>query len=62
MINLLNKKWYVMECSAGESCWCRIIGTNIDSNALEDCVVTSGALTKEKAEHIVELHNKYIEK
>lgn len=53
----INKKWYVTECFSGESCWCRTIVTDPSSDELEDCIVPSGSIGKDVAQHIVELHN-----
>lgn len=57
-MSIFHEKWHIVTCSAGESCWCRIITTNPESDDMEYCVVPSGAISKEVAEHVVNLHNK----
>lgn len=62
-------KWKTELCNQGESCWCRIISpvdiihyTKEDNTKEEiDCIIHSGAVPKEIAEHIVYLHNKQLE-
>ena len=60
--NLLSSKWYVQPCFSGESCWCRAITTDINDDSNDTCVVPDGSIKKAIAEHIVELHNKSLEK
>ena len=58
---LLNSKWYVQPCFTGESCWCRVITTDVNDDSNDTCVVPSGSINKEIAEYIVALHNKSLE-
>ena len=60
-MDFLKEKWYIVTCNAGESCWCRIITTDVNKNDMKHCVIHSGAVSKEIAEHIVNLHNKSLE-
>ena len=53
--NLLHTIWKIDLCHQGESCWCRMISS---LGGEEGDVISSGELSKEISEHIVELHNK----
>jgi hypothetical protein len=62
----LTTEWKVEPCFSGESCWCRIITLkekilfkNGESQE-EFSIIGSGAVNKELADHIVEVHNKSI--
>jgi hypothetical protein len=62
----LKVKWKVAPCFSGEECWCRLIvpdePINYDPNNIEEvCIVSSAAINKKMAEHIVKIHNKFIE-
>lgn len=55
-------KWKVEPCFSGEECWCRIIvpaePINYGPDNVEEvCIVSSAAINKEMAEHIVKVHN-----
>ena len=56
----LTVPWRTFECSTPD-CWCRGVGP-VDPIEDEDgndvFIIPSGVVTKECAEHIVELHNK----
>jgi hypothetical protein len=57
----LTIEWRVGTCNSGEDCWCRTIFPKedlIDDNGEEVYIVGYGSISKEFAEHIVELHNK----
>lgn len=52
--------WKIGKCSQGEICWCRTILTDtmvFDEEGQLLNVVDSGAIHKELAEYIVNLHN-----
>jgi len=51
--------WFIETCSQGEKCWCRTIVTKKGSDDMKDCVIPSGCITKEDAEFIVDLVNRY---
>lgn len=53
--------WYVKTCNQGKNCWCRIITSKKGSDDLEDCVVPSGAISKDDAELIVRVMNEWYE-
>lgn len=61
-MSMLDKKWYIQLCTQGEDCWCRMVSTDPISDDMDYMIACSGELSKEVAEHIVELHNTYIEK
>lgn len=46
--------WSVTLCHTGEKCWCRTISIagREESDALEDCVIPSGAVSKRDA-HLI---------
>lgn len=52
-------QWKVSLCNSGESCWCRVIET-VENIGDVGIVVSDGAIGKEEAEYIVELHNRRI--
>lgn len=62
----LNKKWKTAKCSV-QDCWCRLIvtedcPTGEDADyPLEYCILCSGAIDAETAEHIVSIHNQWID-
>ena len=45
-------EWFTDICNSGESCWCRTVGNKKGSDALEDCIIPSGAVGKLDAEFI----------
>ena len=54
------KKWKVVPCFVGESCWCRIIVTenyDVRTDRIEDTVIGSGEVCEDMAKHIAGLHN-----
>lgn len=60
----LNNKWQTIPCHTGKECWCRMIVTkDYDETTQEDdtLVCHAGALTKNVAEHVVKLHNNFID-
>ena len=65
MSDLINDTWYVGTCSSGESCWCRTISTKPNGDPDEDemdyCIAHAGCLSKDVAEHIVKIHNEWLE-
>jgi hypothetical protein len=62
-------KWKVSTCSQGKECWCRAIVPVVPISYTEDemnvgqeyTVVRPGELDKDLAEHLVRLHNNYID-
>jgi len=69
------RPWKAVTCSQGESCWCRIIKTvepiEYQVNASEEDeikfdliseIVPMGAIDSQFAEHVVNLHNHFLEK
>ena len=61
----LKSKWIATHCFVGESCWCNTITTETpiifgDDND-EVQIVSSGAINKQIAEHIVKVHNQSLE-
>lgn len=61
---LLTVKWKTSLCSQGEKCWCRGIDPVepiIYSEDEEAYVAAAGTIDKQTAEHIVMIHNKYID-
>jgi hypothetical protein len=62
--NNIKKKWKTATCNEGAKCWCRLIVTEDYSkktDKLENCIAHSGDLSKKEAQHIVEIHNKWLE-
>jgi hypothetical protein len=72
---LYNRPWKTVTCSQGESCWCRIIETvepieyqvnkseeDEDTFELISEVIPMGFINAEFAEHVVMLHNNFLEK
>lgn len=61
----LTVKWKTTPCSSGEKCWCRIIEPekeirDKDDNSIYIC--NSGCVPTEYAEHIVKIHNAFVDK
>jgi hypothetical protein len=61
----LKVKWKVEPCFSGEDCWCRMIvpsePINYNPDNVEEVyIVSSAAINKKMAEHIVNLHNQSI--
>lgn len=61
----LTVPWQVTPCSQGEKCWCRIIEpvkriTYGEGDIEEMYIAASGALPKEYAEYLVNLHNQHL--
>lgn len=62
--DMIQLRWKTELCNSGESCWCRLIVTEEKSvweNGSETWVVPDGSITKEEAEHIVEIHNQWLD-
>ena len=59
-IDIINQKWKTEPCHSGTDCWCRLISTEIDHGP-ESLIVSFGALNTENAEHIVKIHNEWLE-
>ena len=61
----LKSKWINKPCFVGEECWCNIITTETPIIFGEDNdevqIVSSGAINKQIAEHIVKVHNQSLE-
>lgn len=63
----LNVRWKVNVCSQGEACWCRTIIPEKpivyeDGDGHDELyIIDVGAVHKELAEHIVGIHNEYIQ-
>lgn len=65
----LTVKWKVDTCNQGEKCWCRVIKCDPpiifkekkNFQGDEYYPVRSGELDKDTAEHIVEVHNLYLQ-
>ena len=56
----LSVRWKTTPCPTGKECWCRIIEPEekiIDDKDNEIYIVGAGMISKEYAEHIVQLHN-----
>lgn len=58
-------KWKVEPCFIGEDCWCRLVvpeeTINYGHDNVEEVyIISSGAIDKKMAEHIVKAHNQYI--
>lgn len=51
--------WKTKTCFTGESCWCKEI---VLDNKKETRIIMYGEISKLEAEHIVYLHNSYINK
>ena len=70
----LNILWKLEFCNVGEKCWCRIIlptqkieyvhkySSGNETVCELDCIVPDGAIDKDIAEYIVDLHNKRLNK
>lgn len=59
----LTVKWKTTVCQSGDVCWCRIIEPQErieDKDGNEIYIAASGCVPKEYAEHIVELHNRWV--
>ena len=72
---LYNRPWKTSTCGQGESCWCRIIKTvepieyqvnksEVDEDTFEliSEVIPMGIIGSDFAEHVVNLHNEFLEK
>lgn len=62
----LEVKWKVEPCFSGEECWCRMIVPEVpikygEKDIEEVCIVSSAAINKTMAEHIVLVHNANLE-
>lgn len=62
----LNVLWKAVPCFTGESCWCRVVEPiepiyYDDGGQTEIEIISAGSIGKAEAEHIVSIHNKYIE-
>jgi len=63
----LTVKWKVGTCQEGEKCWCRTIEPAEpilfeDGNILSEYyIIRSGEVIKETVEHLVKLHNQYLD-
>lgn len=62
---VLKVKWKVEPCFSGEDCWRRIIVPDEpikygSDNVEEVYIVNSASINKKMAEHIVHIHNQYI--
>lgn len=68
---IYNKPWKVSTCNERESCWCRIIKSvepivyreeDEDKFSLISEVIPMGIISSDFAEHVVKLHNEFLEK
>lgn len=72
---LYNRPWKVSTCGERESCWCRIIESvepivyqvnkseeDEDTFELISEVIPMGFISSDFAEHVVKLHNEFLEK
>jgi len=62
---LISMRWKIALCNSGESCWCRLIvpeGNVQFDRGVEAWVAPDGSISKDEAEHIVEIHNQWLEK
>lgn len=62
--DVINYRWKVTLCNQGEDCWCRLIETEqkvIYRGGTNVFVIPNGSLSKAEAEHIVEIHNAWLE-
>jgi hypothetical protein len=62
----LKVKWKVEPCFSGEECWCRIIvpaePIKYGPDDVEEVwIVSSAAINKQMAEHIVSVHNQSLD-
>ena len=56
----LTVKWKIGFCTQGESCWCRTVIPEeqiTDNQGSDVCIIDSGCVSKQAAEHIVKIHN-----
>lgn len=58
--DVLSVRWKVGLCNTGEACWCRTVLSEDESQGF--CVISDGAVFAADAEHIVKLHNDWLEK
>lgn len=61
----LTVKWKITLCHTGEECWCRMIEPEEkieDDDGNEVYIAPAACLSAIHAEHIVKLHNEYIDK
>lgn len=64
----LTVKWKAVPCHVGKKCWCRMIvpkkkiAYKDSPGDAELWIIGSAAVSKEHAEHIVRLHNNFIER
>mgnify|MGYP006905787176 CR=1 FL=1 len=62
--DLILMRWKIALCNTGESCWCRLIipeGNVQFEHGVDAWVVPDGSVSKDEAEHIVEIHNQWLE-
>lgn len=61
---LINVRWKVDVCNSGEGCWCRLVMPETPVKFRGDIdawVIPDGSVSKAEAEHIVEIHNAWLE-
>lgn len=68
--DLTQFKWKVDVCNTGENCWCRVIYVaeevyySSESHMKQQetpCIIPDGSVGKKEAEHIVKLHNDWLD-
>lgn len=57
---ILEAKWKTEFCNVGETCWCRLI-VPVDHLNKDEYVIPDGSVQKEIAEHICDVHNRWLE-
>ena len=61
---LIAVRWKTAVCNSGEACWCRCVVPEHDvvyDNGMEAFIAGDGELGREIAEHVVALHNTWLE-
>lgn len=62
--DLTQFKWKIGLCISGEDCWCRTIsveGMHFPNDKETACIIPDGSVGKLEAEHIVKLHNDWLD-
>lgn len=63
----IKSRWKTEVCNSGEECWCRLIvpetPIQYEYNGSKDdiYIAGSGCVPKDYAEHIVKIHNEYVD-
>lgn len=62
--DLTQFKWEIGLCISGEDCWCRTISVKdkyFPNDKETACIISSGSIGKLEAEHIVKIHNDWLD-